>query len=354
MLRNVCVTKQRWLSEPDFEDAVVACNLLPGPASTQLAIYCALRIRGRVGAVVGGLAFIVPGLLLVLVLSSLFLSTAPPAAVAGAGAGAGAAVGAVALHAAISLIPASWARASNHTRSGWILYLAAGAIAGATVGQYMVIILLLCGFTELVRRSSVQMFSSHGFMFALPATIDTAGAIEATRRWGALAWTAFKVGGLAYGGGFVIVPLMRADAVDHHHWMTSTQFLNAVVLGQITPGPVTHTVAAVGFAAAGLRGALLAAGFAFTPSFIFILVGGRRFDRLRANRHAQTFMLGAGPAAIGAILGSAVPLTTSLTEPWQYAIVPAASLALVVKRVPIHITLLCAAAIGTAITLASG
>src|SRR4051794_3312108 len=89
MLRNLCVTERNWLTESDFEDAVVACNLLPGPASTQLAIYCASRVRGRVGALVGGLAFILPGLVIVLILSSLFLESAPPIGIAGAGAGAG-------------------------------------------------------------------------------------------------------------------------------------------------------------------------------------------------------------------------------------------------------------------------
>ena len=87
----------------------------------------------------------------------------------------------------------------------------------------------------------------------------------------ALAWVAFKVGALSYGGGFVIIPLMQHDAVEHYHWMTDGQFLNAVALGQITPGPVVHTVAVVGYAAAGIGGGLLAAAVAFAPSFSFIL-----------------------------------------------------------------------------------
>ena len=98
-----------------------------------------------------------------------------------------------------------------------------------------------------------------------------------------LSWVAFKVGALSYGGGFVIIPLMQADAVDHYHWMTSGQFLNAVALGQVTPGPVVQTVAVVGYAAAGVGGGLLAALIAFSPSFLFVLLGGDRFDRLRSN-----------------------------------------------------------------------
>src|SRR5437870_9979294 len=102
LLRRLCV--DRWLTAPEFEDAVAACNLLPGPASTQLAIYCAWRVRGRVGAAVGGAAFIVPGLVLILALSALFLASSPPEWVRGAGAGAGAAVAAVAVQAGSTLL----------------------------------------------------------------------------------------------------------------------------------------------------------------------------------------------------------------------------------------------------------
>ena len=121
MLRDLCVTRRQWLTGPDFEDAVVACNLLPGPASTQLAIYCASRVRGRIGALVGGLAFILPGLAMVLALSVLFLESAPPTWVAGAGAGAGAAIAAVAVHAAWQLVPTSWRR-SDRSHGRWLVY----------------------------------------------------------------------------------------------------------------------------------------------------------------------------------------------------------------------------------------
>ena len=85
--------------------------------------------------------------------------------------------------------------------------------------------------------------------------------------YGALAWTALKVGALSFGGGFVIIPLMQGDAVHVHHWMTNAEFLNAVALGQVTPGPVVATIAAVGYAAHGLAGGMLAASIAFLPSF---------------------------------------------------------------------------------------
>ena len=103
----------------------------------------------------------------------------------------------------------------------------------------------------------------------------------------ALAWTALKVGALSYGGGFVIIPLMQADAVETYGWMTDAQFANAVAYGQLTPGPVVHTVAIVGWAAAGLGGALLAAAIAFAPSFVAVGVIGERFAQLRESVAAR-------------------------------------------------------------------
>ncbi len=346
MLRELCVERRRWLGGRDFEDALAAVNLLPGPASTQLAIFCAWRVAGTTGAVVGGLAFIVPGLVLIIGLAALFLAGSPPEWVRGAGAGAGAAVSAVAVQAGMDLLPASIERAGG-ARLRWALYLSAGAVSAATLGPWLVLVLLACGAIETVIR------------LGLPGR---AAGLEAGPAWlliaassgglGALAWTAFKVGALSYGGGFVIIPLMQADAVDAYGWMTDAQFLNAVALGQITPGPVVHTVAAVGYAAAGVGGALLAAAVAFAPSFSFILIGADRFDRLRASPVTQAFLAGAGPAAVGAILGAAVPLALALEESWQFVLLALAAVALLALRRGVVVVLVGAGAAGALLALA--
>jgi chromate transporter len=163
---------------------------------------------------------------------------------------------------------------------------------------------------------------------------------------------AFKVGALSYGGGFVIIPLMQADAVTHYHWMTDSQFLNAVALGQITPGPVVQTVAVVGYAAAGIGGGLLAAAFAFAPSFLFVILGGPRFDRLRTSPRVQAFLTGAGPAVIGAIAGSAVPLAMALQHAWQFAVLTAAALWLLAARRGVVSALVGAGVLGVAAAMA--
>jgi chromate transporter len=341
LLRQLCVEREGWIPESEFEDAIATCNLLPGPASTQLAIYCASRVGGWPGALVGGAGFIVPGLATILALAWLFLSGSPPSAVRAAGAGAGAAVAAVAVRAASDLALPSWRRgagAAGHAR--WLVYSLAGALASALVGPWLVVVLLGCGCAEVAVRGRGSG------PFALSALPHAAGL-------GSLAWTALKVGALSFGGGFVIVPLMQADAVSHYHWMTGAQFLDAVALGQVTPGPVVCTVAAVGYAADGLGGGLLAAAVAFAPSFAFVLLGRARFDRLRAHPTARAFLEGAGPAAIGAIAGSAVLLAGEISETWQWLVLSAAAVALLLARRGIVTVLLAAALIGE-LALAAG
>ena len=345
LLRQLCVERRGWMSAREFEDAIAACNLLPGPASTQLAIFCAWRVRGRTGAVLGGVAFIVPGLIVILVLAALFLTGAPPRWARGAGAGAGAAVAAVAVQAGVNLLPASWRRAREVNPWRFAGYLVATGAAAALLGPWLVLVLLGCGLVELL----AQRIPPRGGRAAAALPLAAGGGVLLS-----VAWVALKVGALSYGGGFVIIPLMQSDAVHRYHWMSAGQFLNAVVFGQITPGPVVQTVAVVGYAAAGLGGGLLAAVCAFTPSFLFILIGAAHFDRLRTDRRVRAFLDGAGPAAIGAILGSAVPLARGLSAPWQYAVLAGAAVLLLVLRRGVVLTLLCAAAAGALVVLAGG
>jgi chromate transporter len=345
LLRELVVKRNRWLDAQTFEDANAACGLLPGPASTQLATLCAYRIAGPAGAIVGGLGFIVPAVAIIIAVSGAVLGHAPPTWVRGAGAGAGAAVAAVAVRAAGDLVGPSraQAQAAGHSELRWLVYVLAGAASAALIGAYLVLVLLACGALELAIQRREQTTVGAGVL--VPGVVATGGL-------GALAWTAFKVGALSFGGGFVIIPLMQGDAVHVHHWMTNQQFLAAVALGQITPGPVVATVAAVGYAAHGIGGAILAAAVAFTPSFCFVLAGGRRFEQLRASQGPRAFLDGAGPAAIGAIFGAAITLASALTETWQFVLLALAAVVLLALRRGIVATLVAAAVIGAVAALA--
>jgi chromate transporter len=391
LLRKLCVEDRGWLDEQEFEDGIAAVNLLPGPASTQLAIYCAWRLRGAAGAVVGGACFILPGLAVILGLAAVFLAAHPPGWVAGAALGAGSAVPAVAVAAALRLLPASWRRAgtARSPRARWAAYLLAGGAAVALVGPWLVLVLVACGLAEAAARSvprippaapalalaapaagasaagasaagasaagasaaglSARAAAGLSARAAAGATAATAGAAGGLA---ALAWVAVKVGALSFGGGFVIIPLMQHDAVHTYHWMTAGQFLTAVALGQVTPGPVVQTVAVVGYAAAGVGGGLLASLIAFTPSFCFVLGGGRHFGRLRGSAPVQAFLAGAGPAAIGAIAGAAIPLTLSLVHLWQVGVLALAAGWLVGLRRGVVTGIVGAALLGVIVSLA--
>ena len=341
LLRELTVERRRWLDAREFEDANAATQLLPGPGGTQLAIYCARRVGGRAGMLAGGLAFILPGLLIVLAIAAVLLSEAPPAWIRAVGAGAVAAVVAVVVQAGLALGRSSLAAHHGAARRRAAAYAVLGAAATIAVGPWVVLVLLACGFAELVwrrRPGSVTSLSPLGLVLAV-ATVP------------ALAWTSFKVGALSYGGGFVIIPLMQADAVDTYGWMTEAEFANAVAYGQLTPGPVVHTVAFVGWAAAGLGGALLASAIAFAPSFVVVAILGDRFLRIRESPSARAFLDGAGPAAIGAILGAAVPLAQAIEELWQWGVLAAAALVLVSGR-PALWALLAGALAGVAAWLA--
>ncbi|MDA8026753.1 MAG: chromate efflux transporter [Actinomycetota bacterium] len=334
LLRELCVSEKEWIDAEHFEDAIATCNLLPGPTTSQLAIYSAWKVRGTLGALLGGFLFIAPGLILVLVLASIFISRSSPKIILAIGEGAGATVAAIAAQSALNLLPSSWER--KHDPYRWVIYVGAGVVGTIFAGPLLVLVLLACGVVELLWRRPNDSRSHKSFI----SFFLTVSPLPISSVFLSVAWVAFKVGALSYGGGFIIVPLMRGDAVSTYHWMSSQMFLSAVALGQITPGPVVQTVAVVGYSAAGVVGGLIAALVAFSPSFVFVLVGARHFTRVRQNIAIRHFLDGAGPAAIGAILGASVPLTLAITHLWQFVLLFLAALLLVRFRISVVIVIL--------------
>jgi chromate transporter len=343
LLRSVVVEREKWMSAEEYEHAVTAANMLPGPASTQLMIYCAWRLRGARGAVLGGLCFIAPGFVLIVALAALFFAHHPAHFLLGAALGAGAAVPAVAARTACQLAAPSWRNTTPRAAQvRWILYGTLGAATALFAPALVVLALVTCGVCEIVARRP----SDHHGLGAVVASAHVA----ALGGLGALTWVAFKVGALSYGGGFVIVPLMQHDVVNSYHWMTGAQFLNVVALGQVTPGPVVLTVSAVGYAAHGLGGAALATLVAFAPSFGFILLGARHFERLRLNTSVAAFLAGAGPSVIGAIGASALALSLLITHLWQGPVLAGALVWMFVLKRSSPVMLLGAALIGAVVS----
>src|SRR5579875_3249270 len=187
LLRALMVERTEWMTAREFQDANAACSLLPGPASTQMALFCAYRVAGIPGVFIGGVGFIAPAVVLVIALSLLFLAHTPPLWIRGAGAGAGAAVSAVAVHAGRGFLAPSLARAGGELarRARWAAYVLVGIAAAVLLGPYLVLALLACGALEVM--ISVGVRPPAPAVFLAPASIAAGGL-------GALAWTAFKVG----------------------------------------------------------------------------------------------------------------------------------------------------------------
>jgi chromate transporter len=341
---HVVMMRRQWVDSGDvdsseFYDAFAAVSLLPGPASTQLAMWLGWRQRGWRGMAVAAALFVVPAVAMVLVLSSLVLGPHPPRWLTGAALGAGAIVPAVALRAAMDIGRSYDWRVRRGPMTRRVAYLSLGAIACWLFPSGLPLAMILAGATELALRSR----RSH-----LAALAAGSGATKA-----ALAWTALKVGALSFGGGFVIVPIMRGDAVNVHHWMTASSFLTAVAIGQITPGPVVATIAAVGYAASGWTGGITAAAIAFAPSLLFVGLGARHLRAMREREAPRAFLAGAGPVATGAIAAAAIVLARGCTEPWQWPLLAAGVLAVVVLRRAPTVALLAGGAVGVALALAT-
>jgi len=339
LLRRLVVERENWMSGEEFEHAIAAANLLPGPASTQLMIYGAWRLRAVRGALLGGLCFIMPGLVLIVGLAAVFFTHHPSRIILGAALGAGATVPAIAARTAWQLALPSWRTpADNAARVRWCLYGALGAATSLFAPALVVVALVACGVTEVLARRAHR---AHGVVAGLAT-----GHALTLGGLGALSWVALKVGALSYGGGFVIIPLMQHDVVTTYHWMSGAQFLNVVALGQVTPGPVVLTVSAVGYASHGLVGAALATVVVFAPSFAFVIAGGPHFERLRHSTAVSAFLAGAGPSVIGAIGASAISLAMLVSHAWQGAVLVVALIWLFALRRHTTVMLLAAAVAG--------
>ncbi len=321
---HVLIMRQQWVTtgavaDAEFSDAFAAVSLLPGPASTQLAMWLGWRLRGFLGLCGAALCFISPAVLLVLILSTFLLSSHEPRLLEATALGAGAVIAPIALRAGWE-ISRGYLQRSNLTtpRARTVTYIVVGGATCAVAPAFLPVAMIACGLAEILwDQNTVSKLA--GF-FGLGATKSSLMAM------------ALKVGLLSFGGGFVIVPMMRSSAVGAHHWMTGQAFLTAVAIGQITPGPVVATVAAVGYAAAGWAGGIMAALVAFAPSFVILAFGARHVTALRRHPTARSFLNGAGPAAAGAILASAGVLASNSHAPWQIGVMAVSVVVLFWRR----------------------
>ena len=307
------VDRRRWVTRQELSDGLAFSQLAPGPLAAQLAIYLGWLCRGARGATVAGIAFVVPSFAMVLVLAALYQRLGGIPWLQGAFYGIGAAVIAIIARSAVKLARTTL----GSDRLMWVLF-AASALVTAWTESEVVWVFALCGVVSVMARTSSGLPGRWMAMVGpvvgtvhvptwLAAALEGAGG--ASLAMIAAIFIYFASAGLfVFGSGLAIVPFLHGGVVQQHHWLTERQFLDAVAVALITPGPVVITVAFIGYLVAGASGATAAAMGVFAPVYVITLVLAPRYERLKADRRVRAFVDGVTAAATGAIAGAAVVL----------------------------------------------
>jgi chromate transporter len=320
------VAERGWLSKEQMREAIAICQSLPGPLAIQVGIYISYLRGGFWGAWIGGWAFIFPNFVIVAALGALYVYFGDLKPITGIFYGVSPAVIALILHSCYRL-----AKLGMEDKLQWAIALACLVI---TVILQAEVALLFIGaglvgilyYGNIFRKKPPPVVLQ---VAALPALTLAPAASASTL--GKLLLFFLKAGSLTFGSGLVIVPFLQQGVVQQYGWMDERQFLIAVAVGMISPGPVVITATFVGYLVAGFWGSLVATIGIFFPSFIFILVAAPLLARHGTNPNVQGFVRGAYAAAIGTILGACILLGRIAIGDWLTAIVGLGSLAVLFR-----------------------
>ena len=293
MMEDEVVRRRGWLSREEFLDLVGATNLIPGPNSTELAIHIGRLRAGWAGLVVAGAAFILPAALIVFACAWVYVRFGSLPAAFGLLYGVKPVVIAVVVQALFGL-----GRTALRTRETIVVGIA--ALAAAAAGVHELVVLLLAGIVLLAARlARGARADAHGLLLAPLAALAAASA-GGTSAFGL--WPLFlfflKVGSVLFGSGYVLLAFLRADLVERWGWLTEAQLLDAVAVGQLTPGPVFTTATFVGYLLGREPGAVLATVGIFLPAFVFVALSGPLIPFLRRSRLAAAFLDGVNAASL--------------------------------------------------------
>jgi chromate transporter len=317
------VAGRNWLTREQMREAIAICQSLPGPLAIQVGIYVSYLRAGFWGAWAGGWAFILPNFVIVAALGALYVALGDLKPVTSIFYGVSPAVIALILHSCYRL-----AKLGMEDRLQWMI---AAVCLIVTVGLQAEVALLFIGaglvgaawYGGPFRRSP----SSATLAIAAPIAMTASGSPVASGALGKLMLFFLKAGALTFGSGLVIVPFLEKGLVQEYGWLDQRQFLIAVAVGMISPGPVVITATFVGFLVAGFRGSLVATVGIFPPSFLFVLIAAPLLAKHRGNPYVQGFVKGAYAAAIGTILGACFLLGRIAVGDWLTALIMLVSLA---------------------------
>jgi chromate transporter len=339
------VEERRWISKQDYLEGLALAQLMPGPLAAQLAIYLGW-IRARVaGASLVAFCFVFPSWLMVLALSLLYVRYGGLAWMQGAFYGIGAAVIAIIARSAVKLVRMT----VQKDKLLWAIFLVMMLVTAITASE-IVWLFLLCGvLTMFVRAPPRRLRLRAPAAGVLPAWLLT--GLHGAGSLGAVA-TVFlyftAAGAFVFGSGLAIIPFLHGGVVDKYHWLTERQFVDAVAVAMITPGPVVITVAFVGFIVAGFIGAAAAAVGVFLPCYLLVVVPAPYYRRFAQNTQIKAFVTGVTSAATGAIAGAAIVLGRRAVFDLPTVAIFGATLLLLtrIKKIPEPLVILAAGVVG--------
>jgi chromate transporter len=328
IMRDEVVRRRRWVSDGRFLDLLGMTNLIPGPNSTEMAIHLGYARAGWPGLVVGGGCFIVPAMLIVLTLAWLYVRFgATPAAIS-------------ALYGVIPVIlaivaQAMWALARTAIKGPLLAALGLAVLALSLAGVNELTLLFGGGvLVVLVRLARHPRVGVAGLVAALglPGVALGQGAVAAAPvTLGTLTLVFLKIGATLYGSGYVLLAFLRNDLVHRLGWLSDRQLLDAIAIGQVTPGPVFTTATFIGFVLAGWTGAVLATVAIFLPSFVFVALSHPLLPRLRGSPGTAAFLDGVNVAALGLMAAVTWQLARGAITDWFTAALTVAAGALLLR-----------------------
>jgi chromate transporter len=335
------VEERGWLSRQDYLEGLAFSQLSPGPLAAQLAMYIGWLKSGPVGAALAGVALIAPSFCMAMALAIAYAKFGYLPWIQELFYGIGAAV--------IAIIGVGAHRLSSRLLGGdWFLWVLFGGIAISTVwtGSEIVWLFLLCGFAAVLVKHPPS--SLRGFVPMAGWWLTGAGGVTSLSTLGTLSLFFVKAGAFSFGSGLAIVPFLYAGVVHEHHWLSERQFVDAIAVAMITPGPVVITAAFIGYLVAGLAGGAAAAIAVFTPPFLIVILAAPYYRRFAGNPLVRTFVQGVTAGAMGAIAGAVVILGSRSLMDWGTVAIACTVLFALVKfpRIPEPVLILAAALIG--------
>jgi chromate transporter len=310
MMFNHMVEKRGWLSKDRFIKIMAFCHVLPGPEALQLAIYVGYLKRKLWGGVLAGLTFILPGAIVMIVLSWLYVHYGRLHQVTDALY--------VLKPAVLGIIAAGIIKLGRASiRNVFLALLLVAAFAGMRfAGINFLLILLLAGILNLIMERGSAVLKRNAS--TLPVMLVGISALIpfSDSRLLQVAWLFFKTGLLSFGGAYASLVFVQRGAVAQYHWLSDGQLLDGVALSVATPGPFMLFTSFVGYIAGGIPGAVIATFFVFLPSFVFVLAGAHYLERVRENRALQAFLAGVSAAVVGMIAVVSLDLIPEALVDW--------------------------------------